>query len=1321
MCIPSVTDVAFALKVRNPKHFTLVTPTSSADAGRVIRFPHLSPQPVYGTDYTLRQTASDTLTLTYKSAFLQRHEWGNGNIGAEITFISTDGRVFGDRFNLNIRADSAPVLENAGIGKTTVGSDNYYVLLFRVKEMDATAAAGTPPVAQLRHKDLNGGKLIVTKGSGSPVEIPLTFNSGNTDFETGANLLEATDVDGISLPLSTAQDWILRLKTDVKIGDPETPYFVSVTDTQGCSSAVVEARTSRTAVLKLKQNFNSTDAAFHCISTADKAYVSEDIISDAAQYTNTNPLVIYPAGTSPSVKLELTAPPGAAVKYKLDNGAVLPATSSAQAEITVAGSTPVHTLEVWTVMGAITSPSVTVHIKVADAVSTYSQLKNVVQHTPENGTEQYKYNYSTPLNIHIGSGLTASANTEIAITGGKKLKLSSLPAGNVHTVNANNSGRIFKVSWPGTELTLEDIKLTDGNTADGIGGAVHVETGGKLVLKGKTVITPSTGGDENTPGKNDVYLANGASIKVDGALAAAEPIVARITPANYIEGRQVLTGNITAGTSPNENYKRFRVTPQTSPAQEWKIDNTGKLKKAAGVINGSEGGAWSRLKAAVVAAQDGDTIKINGTITATNGGSGDNRGVINITKNITIEKADGAPIAVLNADRSSLVSHAHPIFRVSGGKTLTLKNLTLKGGQGTSGTFGGAINVTGGSSKADITDCTIEDCQADKGGAIGCGRGTTATLNNVTIKKCTAASPSGGGGAIYAQGATVNITGCTLKGNEAGDKGGAICAVKDGAPSNTPTTVTIEGGTIGGTNAADANKATGSDGEGGGIYVSTNCTLTLQNNARVIGNKAGTEGGGVYAFGATVNITNCTLKGNEAKSGGAVYAEKAGSTAPSTVTIKGGTIGGTGTDANKATGLDGKGGGIYVGEGCTLNMQAPASSPTQGVQLIGNTATKGGGGVYASSATVTMTNCTLSGNKADNNNDDGTSGGIYTYQGNLTMTGCTLTGNTARLDGGGVRAESTPVTMTNCTFTGNKARCGGAICASNGGADVTVIGGTIGGMGSGEANEVTDSSQSSGGGIHIGGGATVTLKGSVKVIGNKAPGSAEGAGVYVNCYSTLQMQDSAQVDTNNDVFLQEYSGAAAKIIVDGALTPPGGTAARITPTNYAATRRVLDGSAVGSEHLKFSVTRGGTPPKNWYVGNDGKLTDDPVAIFNTITEAKIKAFEQNMKGGTVSQYNNLKNRLIFYKTNIGNYGVMLITNTPPTSPGATTYNMTFKYKTYVTPMQNGEATVIGTHSFDLDTGTQSTSAVPIENTRDFFLQNSVDIVPKNNATFYVLP
>ena len=218
------------------------------------------------------------------------------------------------------------------------------------------------------------------------------------------------------------------------------------------------------------------------------------------------------------------------------------------------------------------------------------------------------------------------------------------------------------------------------------------------------------------------------------------------------------------------------------------------------------------------------------------------------------------------------------------------------------------------------------------------------------------------------------------------------------------------------------------------------------------------------------------------------------------------------------------------------------------------------------------------------------------------------------------------------------------------------------------------------------------------------------------------MKDSSHINTNNDVYLYD-----SQIRADSALTPPGGIAARITPRDYNTGTLVLraetsvPGLTLANEHLKFSVTPGGTPQKNWYVDNNGELTDDPAVIFDTITKDMIKAFEQNMKKNTVSQYNNLKNRLIFYKTNSGNYGVMLITDTPPTSPGATTYNMTFKYKTYVTPPKTGDTTVIGTFSFDLDTGTQSTPAAPIENTRDFFLHNSKDIVPKNDAKFYVLP
>ena len=73
-CVPSAGPVTVTMKVHNPRNFTLVMPTSSADAGKVIYFPGLSTQPVYGTDYTLDLTANDTLKLTYTQAFLQAHE-----------------------------------------------------------------------------------------------------------------------------------------------------------------------------------------------------------------------------------------------------------------------------------------------------------------------------------------------------------------------------------------------------------------------------------------------------------------------------------------------------------------------------------------------------------------------------------------------------------------------------------------------------------------------------------------------------------------------------------------------------------------------------------------------------------------------------------------------------------------------------------------------------------------------------------------------------------------------------------------------------------------------------------------------------------------------------------------------------------------------------------------------------------------------------------------------------------------------------------------------------------------------------------------------
>ena len=241
---------------------------------------------------------------------------------------------------------------------------------------------------------------------------------------------------------------------------------------------------------------------------------------------------------------------------------------------------------------------------------------------------------------------------------------------------------------------------------------------------------------------------------------------------------------------------------------------TVKFKKKK-TVNSSDYNAWKLLKKVVEIADDHATITIDGKIKAT---SGENAGQIVITKTLTIRGKTGADSDILDANTMSR------IFKVENRATLFLENLKLTGGK------------VEGEEDAD---------------------------------KC--------GGAIYASNAIVNITNCIITGNE-----------------------------------------------------------------------AETNGGGIYVEGGTTDITNCIFTGNTAKNGGGIYMTD--SSYP-TVTISGGTIGGTGpNEANKATGTDGNGGGIYVGYLCTLRLQNDGST---GCKIKGNTAQRGGG-VYANYADVSM-------------------------------------------------------------------------------------------------------------------------------------------------------------------------------------------------------------------------------------------------------------------------------------------------------------------------------------------------------------------------------
>jgi Concanavalin A-like lectin/glucanases superfamily/Right handed beta helix region len=89
---------------------------------------------------------------------------------------------------------------------------------------------------------------------------------------------------------------------------------------------------------------------------------------------------------------------------------------------------------------------------------------------------------------------------------------------------------------------------------------------------------------------------------------------------------------------------------------------------------------------------------------------------------------------------------------------------------------------------------------------------------------------------------------------------------------------------------------------------------------------------------------------------------------------------------------------------------------------LANSGGESEGGAVRNFGTLSLTQCTLTGNSAT-----GGGGALSNHGGNLTLDGCTLDGNTAIGDGGAIYQNAGQLIVTRCTFTGNTADFGGAI------------------------------------------------------------------------------------------------------------------------------------------------------------------------------------------------------------------------------------------------------------------------------------------------------
>lgn len=408
---------------------------------------------------------------------------------------------------------------------------------------------------------------------------------------------------------------------------------------------------------------------------------------------------------------------------------------------------------------------------------------------------------------------------------GNKAKNSN---GSIITGNGGGIYNLGKLIMEGGEIKENEAKL---------GGAVY--NNGTFKISGSAKIDPSAVPDENTLGKNDIYLPADKVITVTGSLT--ETSVARISPVSpYTAGRQVVEGDPTA--SPpidlSSQVSKFKVTDDTD-SKKWKINDAGQLKLANKAITVT---SWKKLKEAVQNSSENDTIIIDGNIKAVYSNSDtENYGTIEITKNMTIKgnNPSSRNIMELNLDTfiSSGISKKHKIFKIKNDAVVRLENLELKNGYSTDS--GGGIEIVSGNvtlSKVTIDNCTAK---ANGGGIVVLG-GSLKIENGSLIQNCKALKDTGssttahGGGIFVGSSGTLELSGVKIYKNEAKIYGGGIYT-----KGNTK----IVSGVV---------EENSSDSRGGGIYLAGG-TLNMS-GGEIKKNTAG-QGGGCYFENGTFNIS----------------------------------------------------------------------------------------------------------------------------------------------------------------------------------------------------------------------------------------------------------------------------------------------------------------------------------------------------------------------------------------------------------------------------------------------------------------------------------
>ena len=583
-------------------------------------------------------------------------------------------------------------------------------------------------------------------------------------------------------------------------------------------------------------------------------------------------------------------------------------------------------------------------------------------------------------------------------------------------------------------------RIIEGETGDG--GAIYQN--GTFNISGSAYVYP---GSEKS---NDVYLASGKSVSVNGSWSGSQSSSSKmtLTPATWTRGTAVVTkgSSSSAVDITTDIVSMFSVSDS-----EWSAVLAGSGASAAGKIDaeiwlsssdetdatrstgvgqGSDSNSGTKSKPyatlAMAVAQcwkgpndtvvesgvtKGRTIHIDGTVQAPSGTSHQ------ISTSFTSSKASAITLLGSAKSGSTPTLKAAADNRVLSILTyvpVRIQNLKITGGSTSSN--GAGIYATADGAKltlgegAEVSGNTTTGGQG--GGVWFGGTGTTSSAMGTLIMESTAKIQgnecgNGGGGGIYLKNANLYMTGSSLVGdNSSYDTGatssscsnlarygGGICA--DGyaavyigyAGDGSISEMTSGYGVC--HNYAQISGGLG--GNGGGIFLSSSTSALYMGSGSISKNGAGADGGGI-CNGGKVFLHTKAMVGDSRTSAATASA-----------------------NSNVAAG---NGGGIYSGSGSYVALGYESVSGTSwtaktlnnGYGVVGNYANEGGG-VYAEGASganveLRMASGAVSANFADHASStsvDYGGGGIYTKNTYVTvyMSGGTISDNMATAYGGG--------------------------------------------------------------------------------------------------------------------------------------------------------------------------------------------------------------------------------------------------------------------------------------------------------------------------------